>query len=149
MPTFNVTPNSKRTRVMTSQSAGTTTVNSSIIDTADFATTVFETLFGTCTTGQVTTIKVQGGNASDGSDMADLANSHITLADPGTGLMVVHEIVESVYRYLRLVVARSIQNVAIDGVVAIQSGAHRAPTTDDSSTVQARNVLVSPATGTA
>jgi hypothetical protein len=149
MPSFNVQPNSKRTLVMAAQAAAQTTLTSTAIYTQDFQTTVFDTVIGTSTTGQVTTVKIQGGNLANLSDMADLAGSHITLVDPASNLMISHEIVESQYQYLQVVILRTVQNVGISAVVATQYGSHRAPTVDDPTTVQARLLLVSPAQGTA
>jgi hypothetical protein len=143
----NVIPNSRRTRVLNSTAAGTTTFTSAIISTADFATTVFEFLVGTATAGQQTVFKVQGGNLANGSDMADLAGTHVgPLPDSISNGVVAIEIYQNIYAYLQAVVVRSTQNVALDGIIASQHGAKRPPATDSTLT---SHLVISPAQSTA
>jgi hypothetical protein len=147
----NFVNSSKRTRVINSTAAGTNNVNGTVIDMQDFDSVVFEVLFGALTATQVTETKIQGGNLANGSDMTDLAATHCgPLGDSQSNFMLVTDVVKPAgFRYLRVVVVRGTANAAIDGAVAVQYNAHKAPQTDDASTVSAQLTVVSPIAGTA
>jgi hypothetical protein len=145
----NLIPSTKRTRVVNATALGTTTITSSIIDMSGFSGVVFDIAIGaSAVAGQLTVFKVQGGQLANGSDMADLAGTHVgPLPDSVSNGLVAIEIAYPTFRYLQLVIARSTQNVAIDSVVATQYWGKRDATPDD--TVLGSNLVVSPAYGTA
>jgi hypothetical protein len=79
--------------------------------------------------------------------MADLAASHVgPLPDSISNGVVAIEIYQNIYAYLQAVVVRSTQNVALDGIIAVQHNAKRPPVTD---ATLASNLVISPAQGTA
>jgi len=111
--------NAKMTRVMSAVAAGVTTQTSAVIDMQGFEGVQFTVLFGAITAGAVTGVKLQQGNASDGSDAADLAGTNIVV--PVTSNSAVFtDLWKPTKRYVRVVITRTIQNAVIDGVIAQQ-----------------------------
>lgn len=130
--------------------AGTTDATGDVIDTADCEGVIIVTGFGAITAGAVTSVKLQGGNASDGGDAADLAASHVTVADTDDSRVVVHDIFRPAQRYVRALVDRGTQNAVVDFQLAIKYGVKTQPVADDATVVAAgRKVQASPAAGTA
>jgi hypothetical protein len=139
----------KVTRALNSVVAGTTSQNGSVIDMSGFEGVQFVALFGALTATQVTSLKVQQGDLSDGSDMADLAGSlHTALADTDGNKCLVTDLFRPQKRYVRAVVTRGTANAVIDGVIAIQYSSRVEPTTNDT-TVKSTKLMVSPEAGTA
>lgn len=145
----NLSNQMKLTRAKVAVAAGTSDQNSSIIDMANFEGVIFTVLFGTITSGAVTSVKLQHGADSGGSDMADIEGTSITVADTESNKAVRLDLYRPRYRYVRCVVDRGTQNAVLDGITADQYGARVQPTTDDSTTVTGREVHVSDASGTA
>lgn len=137
-------------RVMNGVAAGTTDQTSSAIDTAGFEGVKIYTLFGAITGSAVTSVKIQQSSDDGSADAyADVEGTSVTVADDDDNQVVVHDIYRPRERYLKVVVDRGTQNAVIDGIVAVLYGADKMPTTDDTSTVVARETHVSPAEGTA
>lgn len=136
----------KTTRVMNAQAAGTSNVNSSSLDMANFTNVVFIASIGTITATAVTGIKAQ--ESDDNSTWADLANTAVAVADTQSNKMALLEVIRPIKRYIRLVVTRGTANAVIDGVIAIQFAERKQPVTQDT-TVAASEVWVSPVAGTA
>jgi hypothetical protein len=142
----------KRTRVVNATAAGTTSVNGTVLDMQDFDSVVFEACFGALTGTQVTKLKAQAGNASDGSDMADLVGAVTNaLADADGNKMLCLEVVRpsgngTPFRYIRCVVVRGTANAVIDSVVAMQYSSRKQPVTHDASTVSDALVCIEPLT---
>lgn len=146
----NSATNEKVTRVMNAQAAGTSDVSSAALDMANFDGVKFYVSFGTITSGAVTSVKVQQSSDDAASDAyADLEGTAVTVADDDDNQVVVIDVYRPKERYLEVVVDRGTANAVIDGVVAVQYGPRVMPTTDDSTTVVAREVHASPAEGTA
>ncbi|MGH8428864.1 MAG: hypothetical protein ACREUF_00530 [Solimonas sp.] len=138
----------KITRALNGVVAGTTDQNGSTIDMQGFEGVLFIAAFGALTATQVTQIKAQQGAASDLSDAADLAGTLVgPLADADSNKVLVLDIYRPAERYVRCVVDRGTANAVIDGVMAIQYGARKQPTSHDS-TVKAAEAHASPAEGT-
>ena len=123
--------------------AGTSAVNGNTIDTANFEGVECVVKFGTAALDN--TIKAQGGELSNGSDMADLADTEVgvTVADSG---IVRLDVVKPRHRYIRFVAARG-TSTTVDWGVALKYGARTLPAA--SAVVDAAEVHVSPAYGTA
>jgi hypothetical protein len=139
----------KVTRVLNSVAAGQTNQYGSVIDMSGFEGVEFVALFGALSNNQVTSMKAQQGNLSDGSDMADLAGSlHTQLADTDGGKCLVTDLFRPQKRYVRCVVTRGTANAVIDGVIALQYRARVQPVMHDS-TVKAAKLLLSPDEGIA
>jgi hypothetical protein len=140
----------KVTRVVNATAAGTTTINSSILDMSGYDGVVFIALFGTLTATQVTSLKVQSGNAANLSDAADVTQPQLVngsvvnsttvagpLGDSQSNFCLISEVLRPQARYVRAVVVRGTANAVIDGVIAIQYRAAKQPVTQDASTVSA------------
>lgn len=140
---------SKTIRVSNAVAAGTSVVNTTVVDMTGFDSVLFTALFGALTASQVTSIKAQGGNAANLSDAVDLVGAVTNnLADADGNKMLQLEVVKPVaYRYMRLVVTRGTANAVIDGVIAQLMSTRKAPETIDT-TVSDALVSVSPRVST-
>ena len=145
---MNLSKNALVTRVSNAVAAGTTDVNCTAVDMSGYDSVTFIAAFGALTATQVTNCFVQGSD--DNSSFSDLAGTRTTsMADGDGNKLVVVEVQKPnpSYRYIRLVIDRGTANAVIDGVVAVQTHARKAPVTNGS-TVQATKLVVSPAAGT-
>ena len=145
----NLSKNSKVTRVLNAVAAGTSDQTGSVIDMANFDSVTFYVAFGTITTGAATSIKVQQGQQSDGSDMADLAGTSVTIADTDDNKIAFVEVNRPLERYVRVYVDRGTQNAVIDAAWAVQTAPRVKPVTHDSTTVVTPEFWLSPSEGTA
>src|SRR5690606_20784853 len=102
--TMNLSKNVKITRVSNAVAAGTTDVNSSVVDMANFEGVLFVVAFGAITAGAVTSILAQQGAASNLSDAAALANSGVAVADDDDNQIFYLDIYRPQERYVRCVV---------------------------------------------
>lgn len=128
--------------------AGTSAVNSDIVDTAGYDGVRFILAMGAIVSGAATSSKVQQDTDSAGGTMADLAGTSITIADTDDNKMIVHEVLKPKERYLRLAISRATQNATIDGLIIELFNPRTMPVTQDS-TVATLEVYTSPAEGTA
>ena len=119
----------KITRVLNAVAAGTSAQNGSILDMQRYEGVLFIALFGTLTATQVTSIKAQQDTDSAGGTMADLYGTLVgPLADADSNKCLVLDVLKPRERYVRCVVNRATANAVIDGVIAIQYAAGKAPT---------------------
>lgn len=125
-------------RVMNAVAAGTSDQNSSWVDMQNASGVRFTALFGTLTSTQVTLMKLQGANASDKSDAADLKDADsgtvvttTALADADSNKMLIAEVYRPKCRYIRAVIDRGTANAVIDGVIATKIIKHPAPPARD------------------
>lgn len=139
----------KFTQVKTAVAAGTSDIESNIIDMANFDGVLFITSFGAITASAVTSVKVQQDTDSAGGTMADLEGSAQTVADDDDDQCVVHDLYKPLERYVRVVVDRGTANAVLNSIVAVQYRGSKAPATNDAATVVALKTLISPAQGTA
>ncbi|GAI70511.1 unnamed protein product [marine sediment metagenome] len=139
----------KVTRVLSAVAAGQTVQPTSIIDMKEFDGIVFLALFGSITTGALTSMKAQQGKEDDMSDAADLEGSEIDIADDKGDQALILDIFRPQERYLKAIISRDTQDAIIDGVIAIQYGADYMPTVHDVATIAGTKFLLSPAEGTA
>lgn len=112
-------------RVSNAVAAGTTDVNTTVVDTANSDGVRFTVLFGTLTSSQTTFVKLQGGSLANGADMADLLDSTTgtviktaNLADADSNKIAVIEVYKPKVRYVRAVIDRGTANAVIDGATA-------------------------------
>jgi hypothetical protein len=100
--------------------AGTSTINGTAIDTNGYDGICFVVLYGTLTATQVTQMKAQQGAASNGSDAADIANSHTGLMkDADSNTLQAIDIYKPTNRYVRPVVLRGTANAEVLSILAI------------------------------
>ena len=108
--------------------AGTTAVNGNVIDCNGFESVAFVVQFGAITAGAVTAVKVQQGDAADGSDMADVPGATVDVLEASSNKGVFSaEVHRPRKRYLRVVVARATQNSVVAGGFALLGRAGAQP----------------------
>lgn len=129
--------------------AGTSDVNSDIVDTQGFEGVRFILGFGAITTGAVTTFKIQQNDVNSASGMADLATSSITVNDDDDNQIAISDIYKPRERYVRLALDRNTQNAVVDFLLVELYEPRKLPITEDSTIVIAAEQMVSPAEGTA
>jgi hypothetical protein len=129
--------------------AGTSNVNSDIVDMAGYDAVRFIIGFGAIVSGAVTSVKVQQNDANSGTGMNDLTGSGITVADTDDNKIAISEIIRPQKRYLRLATLRATQNATIDFVLIELYKARSAPLTQDSATVISAELFQTPIEGTA
>lgn len=130
---------------VTAGAAGTTDINATSVDMANFEEVTFIVPFGAIVSGAVTSIKAQG--SSDNSSFSDLEGSAQTIADTDDDKTFYVTINKPVHRYVRLVVDRGTQNATVGGIVAVQCMPRTMPVTHGTNVSGESHV--SPAAGTA
>ena len=143
----NLIKNCKITRVANASAAGTSAINSSSVDMTGFDGVLFIVAFGAIVSGAVTSINA--AQSADDSSFADLEGSSVSVADTDDNKGVPLDIFKPGDRYVRCEVAKATQNSTVDGIFAIQYQAKDRPTTQDTTTMLAGELHVSPAEGTA
>lgn len=136
--------NDLRLAVAAATSAGTA-VNGAVMDLAGFdGGAVFATI-ATANAGNF--LKLQAGNASDGSDMADVAGSKAVAAANGSVVCVEFDRIPG-YRYARGVIIRAGANTATGDMFNVRHNASVQPTTKQVTNSLVTVTLQSPALGT-
>jgi hypothetical protein len=146
---MNLSKNTKISTAITPTAgvAGTSDINGSTLDMADWEGVLMICRMGAITALAVTSIKAQQGAASDLSDAADLEGTGQTVADDDDDETFYIDIYQPRERYVRLVVDRGTQNAVVAAANYIQYGPRKAPTTHGSGV--SGETHVSPAEGTA
>lgn len=145
---FSLLKDAKIIRIGNAVAAGTSDIESDVVDTAGYENCCFIALFGALTATAVTSIKVQQCDTSGGS-YADLAGTAASLtAETHDNKIAAVEIHQPKERYLKLVVDRDTANAVVDGVIAILYNGAVSPVTAHSSVVSAE-FHHAPAEGTA
>lgn len=132
---------------VTAGAAGTTDINGTVLDTANFDGVAVEVTMGAIVSGAVTSIKWQQGDESNMSDAADLEGTAITVADDDDNQTFVLDLYKPRKRYVRVVVDRGTQNATVAAATYVQYGPRTMPTTQGSAVTLETHV--SPAEGTA
>lgn len=134
----------KTTRVINATAAGTTDINGTVIDMSEFDGVRFVAMFGALTATQVTNMKAQQGDQSDGSDAADIPGAvTANLNDADSNKVLILDVSKNMItkRYIRCVVDRGTANAVVDGVIADQYIARKKPTLHGSTVSNAKNVI--------
>lgn len=131
---------------ITAGAAGTTDINGTTLDMANFEEVLVVVQFGAIVSGAVTSIKWQEGDASDLTDAADVAGTAQTVADTDDDKVFFINIIKPRSRYGRVVVDRGTQNATCSAMYYLK-GARTVPVTDGTNV--AGETHVSPAEGTA
>ena len=147
---LNLSKEVKVTRVMDAVAAGTDDVQEgTVLDMSGFDGVVFIAALGTLTASAVTDLRAQQGKLADGSDMADLKGTKVSLADDDDNKLAVLDVYRPQERYVQCNIVRATANAVIDGVIALQYKGRKAPVTHDAATVAGSELHVSPNEGTA
>lgn len=110
----------KITKVANATAAGTSTINSAVVDMQGYDGCLFLTTPGTITAGGVQSMKVQQDTAVGMGAAADLAGTGITVADDDDNQVFWLDVKRPRERYLRLVISRATQNSVWGEIYAIQ-----------------------------
>ena len=113
----------------TNGAAGTSAINSAIIDMAGFEAVQFVIVFGAIVTGAVNSIKVQQDDDSAGGTMEDITGTAQTIADNADDKVFFCDLIRPAKRYVRMVVSRATQNATVGSCLALQYDPHEAPVT--------------------
>lgn len=123
-------------KVSNGATAGTTEVDSSIIDMAGWDGVVFVADLGTVTDGSVMTLTPQQNTANSTSGMAAITGTAptFTAATSSNKAMAV-DVYRPLQRYLRAAFTRTTQNAVVNTIIAIQYKAKFQPITLDASVI--------------
>lgn len=126
--------NSLNTAIAAPQTAaGTSTVTGSTIDCDGAASVMYTLILGAITATGTGTAKVQEGDASDGSDMADVSGLSISWTDATIATVLRLEHTKITKRYSRIVITRATANTVLGGAVVDRIFDRKQPVTQPSS----------------
>lgn len=128
----------------TAGAAGVTAINGSTIDLQGFAGVLFLISIGAIVAGGVQSIKLQHGDESNASDMADVLGSNQAIVDTEDDTVRYLEMAVPTKRYCRVVITRATQNSTF-AVVALPYNREDSPFTQTASGESMNN----PVSGTA
>ena len=148
---MNLSKDVKVTRVENAVAAGSADENGASVDMQNYEGVMFIAMLGTLSASQVTTMKAQQSSDDGSADaFTDITGSQTdAMADDDDNQCIILDVVKPRERYIRPVLERATANAVIDGIIAIQYGPLKKPTTHDATTVQTSKLVVSPAEGTA
>lgn len=137
----------KITRVENAAAAGTTDLDTDVLDMAGYDGVLFIALLGDATSGSVLELQAFGNTANSTSSptpvelTADSVTYTAGASDADNKLMIV-DVIRPAYRYVfgRLVI--DTQNCVVDGIVAIQYRSRSVPVTQGSTVLA--SALVGP-----
>lgn len=135
----------KRIQALAAVAAGATVQTTSIIDTQGFHGAKFLIPIGSLTSGQTKgTVQVQGGQVSNGSDMANLQGVVLTIQDANANQWLVIDVCRCRMRYLQVVITRSTQSCALNPILCELYGTIKLNESDDPTTVGQTMLAVEP-----
>jgi hypothetical protein len=132
--------NYQHIRVSNAVAAGVTTINGTHVDVGG-ESVVFAIHFGAIVSGAVTSVKLQQGDLSDDSDMADIPGATLTVADTDDNRIALLEAVQPKKRYVRVVVSRATQNATVDSISALVFSRRKLPVTQDTTVLGYKGTL--------
>lgn len=136
----------KFTKVANHTTAGTTDVESDILDMAGYEWVVFFTSFGTAAADNLLKVQQDDANASGG--MADLLGTGLISGASPSNEDTVSEVYRPTKRYVRCIAVVDTSST-VESIWAIQGGARTLPVTNTVSGTLIAETTVSPAEGTA
>jgi len=134
----------KTRKVGSAASAGTSAVESSVVDMAGFKEVTFFASIAVANAGNH--IKIQQNEASSTSSMADLTGTKVICANNGEVVMCT--VVKPLKRYVRAVITRTASSASGE-IYCVQSNPLAAPVDNNVSSAIVSEVHASPAEGTA
>lgn len=119
----------KITKLNDATAAGTSTINSAVVDMAGFDGVVFLTSTGTVLATGTATVKVQQDTAVGMGAAADLLGTSQAFIDTDDNKSVAVDIKRPLERYLRLVISRAVANSDWGPIWALQYRTRKLPVT--------------------
>jgi hypothetical protein len=141
---LNLSNGVKITKAKAASATATTAVNSDVIDMAGYEGVLFATAIATANAGNF--IKVQQGDAADGSDAADLEGSKVVATADGQTVWA--DLYRPTKRYVRLVVTRGVTTV-VGEIYALQYESRKQVVNNNVAGTIIGELMVSPNQGTA
>lgn len=132
----------------TAGAAGTSDIGGTALDMSGAEGVLIVVTMGAITGSAVTSIRAQGGSASNLSDAADLVGTLQTIPDSAGGNVYYIDVNKPVDRYIRLHVDRGTANAVVASATYIQYGSRKVAVSSHGGTVSGE-AHVSPAEGTA
>ncbi len=136
----------KITKLNDATAAGTSAINSAVVDMAGFDGVVFLTNTGTVLATGTATVKVQQDTAAGMGAAADLLGTSQAFVDTDDNKSVAVDIKRPLERYLRLVITRAVANSDWGPIWALQYRTRKLPVTQGLDKSEMHN---SPIEGTA
>lgn len=116
------------------QAAGTTDIEGNILDMQGGSSLAIVATLGPIVGGAVSSMKVQEGDASDGSDMTDVPDASFTISDAHDDKVFAIEVPRILKRYARCVLLRETQNLTLYSAIAFIGDLRTAPPLSNHST---------------
>lgn len=134
---LNLLKDAKIVKAHNGAAAGTSAQTSSTIDTAGYNSALIVGDLGTVTDGSILSLKAQQGDASNGSDAADITGAttgNITAATSSNTVLIV-DLQNMLKRYLTVVLGRTTQNAVLNTIVIILYNANTKPVTQPTTVI--------------
>lgn len=129
-------------KVSNGATAGTTEVDSSILDMAGYDGVMFIVDLGTVTDASVMTLTVQQNTANSTSGMTAITGAAATFtASTSSNKAMLVDVYRPLDRYVRAAFTRTTQNAVVNTIIAIQYKAKFQPTTLDASVIASATVV--------
>lgn len=129
--------------------SGATDRNGATVDTLGFAGVIFAVKLAAVATGGTNAIKLQHGDASNASDMADIKGSKVTVADDDDNQLFLLQVEKPTKRYVRVVMDKDATNACAESVVHMLHGPDYKPQVNDVTDAVTAKRIVNPISGTA
>lgn len=128
---LNLLPAIEPTVMAAATAAGTTDVNGTVIDMAGYEAALGIVALGAATDTGTLILKAQTGDASDGSDMADITGATTTVVTESGGNLdnkyVALEVHKPLKQYLRFVIDRGTANIVIEHAIQMRFNCRKTP----------------------
>lgn len=138
----NLSKNVKYTKISNGATAGTSELDSSIIDMAGFDGAMFFVDLATVVDGSVMTLTVQQNTANSTSGMAAITGASATFtASTSSNKVLMVDVYRPLQEFLRVAFTRTTQNATVNSIYVIQYNARFRPTTQDSGVIASTTVV--------
>lgn len=129
-------------KVANAAGAGTTEVDTSILDMSGYDGVIFIVDLGTVTDASVMTLTVQQNDANSSSGMATITGASATkTASTSSNKIMFVDVYRPLKRYVWATFTRTTQNAVVDTIIAIQYKAKFMPITLDASILASATVV--------
>ncbi len=129
----NLSARTKIVSILGPDAAGSSSVNSDVIDTLGFDGCLIVVQFGAIVSGAVTSIKLQHADAATNNTTltsgADISTSSQTVADDDDDQIFYIDVIEPTKRYLQLAVTKATQNSTVSIIAILYNSKSSQPTT--------------------
>lgn len=136
---MNLSKNVKLSVIAAAAAAGTTAIDSAVLDMQGYTGVMFIALLGDVTDTSVLTLTAKGNSANSTSSptpVTQLATLPYTAnATTADSKAIVLDVFDPVLRYVFVTLTRATANAAVGGIVALQYGPDQRPTVHDATVI--------------